>query len=167
MARGAGANIRTLLIGGCVFGAGYGSGQVIAPASAEPSLPTLSVPVPTVSVPVPTVSVPVPTDTVPLPPTVPTLPTSSAPPPTISVPTPVGPRPPVPAEVRAYEEWHRRRLDVAPGLTGLWQVSGRSDVPFDEMVLMDLWYIEHWSPGLDVKILLRTIPAVLSGRGAS
>src|SRR5437588_875817 len=95
MARGAGANIRTLLIGGCVFGAGYGSGQVIAPASAEPSLPTLSVPVPTVSVPVLTVSVPVPTDTVPVPPTVPTLPTSSAPPPTISVPTPVGPHPPV------------------------------------------------------------------------
>ncbi len=78
----------------------------------------------------------------------------------------VGPRPPLPSEVSRYEEWHRHRLEVAPGLTGLWQVSGRSEVPFDEMVLMDLWYIEHWSLGLDLKILFRTIPAVLLARGA-
>lgn len=78
----------------------------------------------------------------------------------------VGPRPPLPREVAKYEEWHRRRLAVAPGMTGLWQVSGRSDVTFDEMVLLDLYYIENWSLVLDFKILLRTIPKVLFGRGA-
>lgn len=78
----------------------------------------------------------------------------------------VGPRPPVPREVEQYADWHRRRLAVAPGLTGLWQVSGRSSLTFDEMVLLDLWYVEHWSLLLDLKILLRTIPAVLSARGA-
>ncbi len=78
----------------------------------------------------------------------------------------VGPRPPFPHEVALYDEWHKRRLEVVPGLTGLWQVSGRSDVPFDEMVMLDLYYIENWSLGLDLKILLRTIPAVLSMRGA-
>ncbi|MCL5027336.1 MAG: sugar transferase, partial [Chloroflexi bacterium] len=78
----------------------------------------------------------------------------------------VGPRPPIPSEVECYEEWHRRRLEVRPGLTGLWQVSGRSDLSFDEMVLLDIWYIENWSPLLDFKILLRTIPAVLLGTGA-
>lgn len=78
----------------------------------------------------------------------------------------VGPRPPVPAEVVRYEDWHRQRLLVTPGLTGLWQVSGRSDLTFDEMVLLDLYYAEHWSPWLDLKIMLRTIPAVVSARGA-
>lgn len=78
----------------------------------------------------------------------------------------VGPRPPLAAEVKLYEEWHKKRLDAAPGVTGLWQVSGRSELPFDEMVMLDIYYIENWTPGLDVKILLRTLPAVLSGRGA-
>lgn len=78
----------------------------------------------------------------------------------------IGPRPPFLHEVEKYEDWHRRRLDVAPGLTGLWQVSGRSDIPFEEMALLDIWYIENWSLSLDVKILLRTVPAVLFGYGA-
>lgn len=78
----------------------------------------------------------------------------------------IGPRPPFLHEVEKYEAWHRRRLDVAPGLTGLWQVSGRSDIPFEEMALLDIWYIENWSLSLDVKILLRTVPAVLFGYGA-
>jgi lipopolysaccharide/colanic/teichoic acid biosynthesis glycosyltransferase len=78
----------------------------------------------------------------------------------------VGPRPPFPHEVAQYEDWHKRRLSVTPGLTGLWQVSGRSDLPFDEMVMLDLYYIENWSLSLDLKIILRTIPTVISGRGA-
>jgi exopolysaccharide biosynthesis polyprenyl glycosylphosphotransferase len=78
----------------------------------------------------------------------------------------VGPRPPLPREVEQYEPWHRRRLEVAPGLTGLWQVSGRSELGFDEMVMLDLYYIENWSLGLDLRIMLRTIPAVFRGRGA-
>jgi len=78
----------------------------------------------------------------------------------------IGPRPALPEEVEQYKPWHRRRLDVAPGITGLWQVSGRSDLPFDEMVLLDIYYAEQWSPDLDFKILLRTIPAVVFGSGA-
>jgi exopolysaccharide biosynthesis polyprenyl glycosylphosphotransferase len=78
----------------------------------------------------------------------------------------VGPRPPLPREVEQYQDWHRRRLAVAPGITGLWQVSGRSDLTFDEMVLLDLYYIENWSLFLDFKILLRTIPQVIFARGA-
>ncbi len=78
----------------------------------------------------------------------------------------VGPRPPLPDEVAHYEDWHRQRLLVRPGLTGLWQVNGRSNLTFDEMVRLDLYYAEHWTPWLDTKIILRTIPAVLSGRGA-
>lgn len=78
----------------------------------------------------------------------------------------VGPRPPVPAEVAKYDDWHHGRLLVTPGMTGLWQVSGRSNLTFDEMVRLDLYYAEHWSPWLDVKIMLRTVPAVLLGRGA-
>jgi lipopolysaccharide/colanic/teichoic acid biosynthesis glycosyltransferase len=77
-----------------------------------------------------------------------------------------GPRPPIPAEVENYEDWHRKRLDARPGLTGLWQVSGRSNLGFDEMVLLDLYYIENWSLGLDFKIILKTIPAVLMSSGA-
>jgi exopolysaccharide biosynthesis polyprenyl glycosylphosphotransferase len=78
----------------------------------------------------------------------------------------VGPRPQVPSEVELYEEWHYQRLHVTPGLTGLWQVSGRSDLSFDEMVKLDLYYAENWSPWLDIKLMLRTVPAVLFGRGA-
>ncbi len=78
----------------------------------------------------------------------------------------VGPRPPEPAEVEQYQPWHRQRLSVTPGLTGLWQISGRSDVSFDEMALLDIWYAENWSVELDIKILLKTIPVVLLGRGA-
>ena len=78
----------------------------------------------------------------------------------------VGPRPPLPSEVEQYEPWHLKRLDAAPGLTGLWQVSGRSELPFDEMVMLDIYYIENWSLGMDIKIILRTIPAVISGKGA-
>jgi len=78
----------------------------------------------------------------------------------------VGPRPPIPSEVEAYEPWHCRRLEVRPGITGLWQVSGRSNLTFDEMVLLDIYYIENWSPTLDLRILLRTIPTVLFARGA-
>jgi exopolysaccharide biosynthesis polyprenyl glycosylphosphotransferase len=78
----------------------------------------------------------------------------------------VGPRPQLAEEVDQYEEWHRQRLLVTPGLTGLWQINGRSDLSFDEMVRLDLYYAEHWSLWLDIKIMLRTIPAVLAGRGA-
>ena len=78
----------------------------------------------------------------------------------------VGPRPQMPDEVADYEEWHLQRLAVTPGLTGLWQVNGRSKLSFDEMVRLDLYYAEHWSPWLDIKIVLRTVPAVLLGRGA-
>ncbi len=78
----------------------------------------------------------------------------------------VGPRPPLPSEYERYEDWEKARLELPPGMTGLWQVRGRSDIDFDEMVLMDLYYIENWSLRLDVQILLQTIPAVLSRRGA-
>ncbi|MCK6682814.1 MAG: sugar transferase [Thermoanaerobaculia bacterium] len=79
----------------------------------------------------------------------------------------VGPRPPIPEEVVRYERWQRRRLSMKPGLTGLWQVSGRNDIPsFDHWMELDLAYIDNWSLGLDVKILLKTIPAVLGGKGA-
>lgn len=79
----------------------------------------------------------------------------------------VGPRPPIPAEVSQYQRWQRRRLSMKPGLTGLWQVSGRADLEdFDGWIRLDLSYIDQWSPWLDFKILLKTIPAVLSGRGA-
>jgi exopolysaccharide biosynthesis polyprenyl glycosylphosphotransferase len=78
----------------------------------------------------------------------------------------VGPRPPLPREVAQYEEWQKGRLAVKPGLTGLWQVRGRSDLSFDEGVLMDLYYIENWSLRLYYHILLRTVPAVLFSRGA-
>ena len=79
---------------------------------------------------------------------------------------PVGPRPPIPAEVEDYLPWHRKRLDVHPGITGLWQVSGRSLLSFDDQVLLDIYYIENWSIWLDLKILLRTIPQVIAGDGA-
>ena len=77
----------------------------------------------------------------------------------------VGPRPPISYEVEQYTEWHRRRLSVPPGVTGLWQVTGRNSVSFDDMVRLDLDYIEGWSLGLDIKILLRTVPAVVLYKG--
>ena len=79
----------------------------------------------------------------------------------------VGPRPPIPYEVEAYDIWHRRRfLEVRPGITGLWQVEGRSTTKFDEMVRLDLRYAKIWSLWLDIKILLRTPGAVFKGNGA-
>jgi lipopolysaccharide/colanic/teichoic acid biosynthesis glycosyltransferase len=79
----------------------------------------------------------------------------------------VGPRPPIPYELAAYQTWHRQRLlAVKPGITGLWQVTGRSSVRFDEMVRLDLRYASTWTPWLDVKILLRTPGAVIRGSGA-
>jgi exopolysaccharide biosynthesis polyprenyl glycosylphosphotransferase len=78
----------------------------------------------------------------------------------------VGPRPPIPEELTLYEPWHLRRLQTIPGLTGLWQVSGRGEVPFDEMVLMDIYYIENWSLRFDLQILFMTIPKVLLRSGA-
>ncbi len=79
----------------------------------------------------------------------------------------VGPRPPIPYELAAYQTWHRRRvLEVKPGITGLWQVTGRSRVKFDEMVRLDLRYATTWTPWLDLKILLRTPLAVIRGSGA-
>jgi len=68
--------------------------------------------------------------------------------------------------VTRYQEWHKKRLEVVPGITGLWQVSGRSEIPFEEMVLLDAYYIENWSLGLDLRILLQTIPKALFGEGA-
>lgn len=79
----------------------------------------------------------------------------------------VGPRPPIDYEVEAYDLWHRRRLlEAKPGITGLWQVNGRSRVEFDEMVRLDLQYAKTWSPWLDVKILARTPKAMVAGEGA-
>lgn len=78
----------------------------------------------------------------------------------------VGPRPPLPAEVAQYTPHDWRRLEVVPGMTGLWQVSGRSSLTFDEMVRLDLFYIENWSVTLDLALLGRTVPAVLFARGA-
>jgi exopolysaccharide biosynthesis polyprenyl glycosylphosphotransferase len=78
----------------------------------------------------------------------------------------VGPRPPLPSEVERYEEWQIARLSVVPGMTGLWQVRGRSMLDFEAMVRLDLEYIERWSLLLDLQILLLTIPSVLSTAGA-
>lgn len=78
----------------------------------------------------------------------------------------VGPRPPIPYEVEEYAVWQRKRLDMKPGITGLWQVSGRNRLTFEEMVRVDLYYIENWSLLLDLKIILLTLPAVFRGDGA-
>jgi exopolysaccharide biosynthesis polyprenyl glycosylphosphotransferase len=78
----------------------------------------------------------------------------------------VGPRPHLPSEVAKFETWQMRRLEVAPGITGLQQVSGRSQLTFDEQCLLDIYYIENWSPILDIRILLRTVPKVFLGDGA-
>lgn len=78
----------------------------------------------------------------------------------------VGPRPALPREVERYADWHLKRFSVPPGITGLWQVSGRSDLTFGEMVLLDIYYAENWTVALDLEIALRTVPAVLLRRGA-
>jgi exopolysaccharide biosynthesis polyprenyl glycosylphosphotransferase len=78
----------------------------------------------------------------------------------------VGPRPPLPMEVAQYEDWHRARIEVKPGITGLWQVAGRSELGFDDYVRLDLFYIENWSVLYDMYIIGRTIPAVLLRKGA-
>ena len=78
----------------------------------------------------------------------------------------VGPRPSLPSEVALYEDWHRDRLEVPPGITGLWQVGGRSDLSFDDYVRLDLFYIENWSLTYDLYILARTARAVLFKEGA-
>ena len=78
----------------------------------------------------------------------------------------VGPRPPLPQEVARYERWQRRRLSMKPGITCLWQISGRNEVSFQEWMKLDLTYIDNWSLLLDLKILLKTVPVVLLGRGA-
>lgn len=77
----------------------------------------------------------------------------------------VGPRPPIAYEIENYQPWHMERLKAVPGLTGLWQVSGRSSVSFEEMVRLDVRYINTWSPLLDLRILLKTIPVVFQGTG--
>jgi lipopolysaccharide/colanic/teichoic acid biosynthesis glycosyltransferase len=80
----------------------------------------------------------------------------------------VGPRPPIPYEVEKYKSWHLRRiLEVKPGITGLWQVDGRSRTSFDDMVRLDLRYVKDWSFWLDIKILLKTVLAVLKTKGAA
>jgi lipopolysaccharide/colanic/teichoic acid biosynthesis glycosyltransferase len=78
----------------------------------------------------------------------------------------VGPRPPTPDEVTEYEPWQLRRLQLTPGITCLWQVSGRSEIGFVDWVRLDLRYAQHRTPGLDLALLAKTLPAVLSGRGA-
>lgn len=78
----------------------------------------------------------------------------------------IGPRPNRPDEVSQYSEWHKKRMSASPGMTGLAQVSGRSDLTFDETALLDIYYVENWSILLDINIILRSIPAVLRGKGA-
>jgi exopolysaccharide biosynthesis polyprenyl glycosylphosphotransferase len=77
----------------------------------------------------------------------------------------VGPRPPIAYEIENYQPWHMERLKAVPGLTGLWQVSGRSSVSFDDLVRLDVRYINTWSPWQDISIMLKTIPVVLKGTG--
>jgi exopolysaccharide biosynthesis polyprenyl glycosylphosphotransferase len=79
----------------------------------------------------------------------------------------VGPRPPVPSEVAKYKPWQRRRLSVRPGLTCIWQVSGRNQITFDQWMYLDMRYIDHWTLLEDLRLIFRTVPVVLTGRGAS
>jgi exopolysaccharide biosynthesis polyprenyl glycosylphosphotransferase len=79
----------------------------------------------------------------------------------------VGPRPPIPSEVAKYEAWQRRRLSVRPGLTCVWQASGRNEISFEEWMYLDMQYIDHWSLAQDFQLILKTVPVVLSGKGAS
>ncbi len=78
----------------------------------------------------------------------------------------VGPRPPLPSEVEKYQPWQRRRLSMKPGITCIWQVSGRNKIGFEDWMRLDLYYIDHWSLWLDFKIVLMTVQAVLTARGA-
>jgi lipopolysaccharide/colanic/teichoic acid biosynthesis glycosyltransferase len=78
----------------------------------------------------------------------------------------VGPRPPLPTEVALYEDWQLDRLEVRPGITGLWQVSGRSELSFDEYVRLDLFYIENWSMLYDLFVVAKTVPILVMPRGA-
>jgi len=78
----------------------------------------------------------------------------------------VGPRPLPVRDYELLESWHRKRYLVLPGMTGLWQVAGRSSLSFDDLVRLDFYYLEHWSIWLDISILLKTLPAVLAARGA-
>ena len=78
----------------------------------------------------------------------------------------VGPRPLPLRDFERLEPWHKKRYLVLPGITGLWQVSGRSDLDFDDLVRLDFLYLERWSPFLDLAILAKTIPAVISRKGA-
>jgi lipopolysaccharide/colanic/teichoic acid biosynthesis glycosyltransferase len=77
----------------------------------------------------------------------------------------VGPRPPIPSEVKQYERWQNRRLSMKPGITCIWQVSGRNNIPFDQWMKMDMQYIDTWSLKLDFVILLKTLRTVVSGEG--
>jgi len=79
----------------------------------------------------------------------------------------VGPRPPLPYEVDAYQPWHARRLDIKPGITGVWQVDGRSKVSFDDMVFQDILYDAARDLLIDTSLCLRTVPAALLGHGAA
>ena len=78
----------------------------------------------------------------------------------------VGPRPPIPVEVGQYDVWQRRRLEITPGLTCIWQIKGRSRVSFTDWMRMDIRYIAQRSPWCDVKLLAGTVPAIVTGRGA-
>jgi lipopolysaccharide/colanic/teichoic acid biosynthesis glycosyltransferase len=78
----------------------------------------------------------------------------------------VGPRPLPLRDFTLLDDWHRRRYNVLPGVTGLWQVAGRSDLTFDDLVRLDFYYLENWSIWLDISILAKTIPAVVRGTGA-
>jgi lipopolysaccharide/colanic/teichoic acid biosynthesis glycosyltransferase len=78
----------------------------------------------------------------------------------------VGPRPPLSAETEEYDRWQRRRLSVKPGMTCLWQISGRNNVDFEEWMNLDLLYIDNWSLWLDIRILLKTLVVVMKGNGA-
>ena len=78
----------------------------------------------------------------------------------------VGPRPLPLRDFAQLQPWHRKRYHVLPGITGLWQISGRSNLTFDDLVRLDFYYIENWSIWLDISILVKTLPAVLAGRGA-
>ncbi len=79
----------------------------------------------------------------------------------------VGPRPLIPAEDELVKGWSRGRLDLTPGITGYWQVLGRTRIPFEEMVKLDCLYVMNWSLWEDVRLMLRTLPVVLGGRGAN
>jgi lipopolysaccharide/colanic/teichoic acid biosynthesis glycosyltransferase len=78
----------------------------------------------------------------------------------------VGPRPLPLRDYERLEDWHRKRYLVLPGMTGLWQIAGRSELSFDDLVRLDFYYLENWSLWMDVTVLLKTIPAVLRARGA-